>query len=235
MIRYVQLELARGVVPGSSRRLVSEQSLLERRVKQVATGEHGAYGMGLGVDKTYGVEVVGHGGGMFGFRVNMFWLPEHNVGAVVLTNSDYGFLLLEAYHRALLEQLFDGKPDAVDNLLLASRNLRAAQASERAKLTIPPDPAVLSSLAARYEEQTSRLGALTVQGNTLDVGEWRTPIATRHNPDGTQSLVTIGPGIVGIPFVLDQQSDGKRSLTLRDAQHEYSFVEQPTGARTPQR
>jgi CubicO group peptidase (beta-lactamase class C family) len=237
MIRYVQLELARGVVPGSTRRLVSEQNLLARRVKQVAIGEHGTYGMGLAVDKTYGVEVVGHDGGMFGFRVNMIWLPEHNVGAVVLTNSDYGYLLLEAYHRALLEQLFDGKPEAVDNLILATRNLRAAQASERAKLTIPPDPAVLLSLARRYDEQTSRLGALTLQqakdGATLDVGEWRSPVATRRNSDGTHSLVTIGPGVVGIPFVLGQHSDGKRSLTLRDAQHEYSFIEHATDAHTP--
>lgn|GEM_PF-3833399 len=134
-------------------------------------------------------------------------------------------------------QLFDGKLEAVDNLLLATRNLRAAQASQRAKLTIPPDPSVLSSLARRYEEQTSRLGALTLQqtkdGATLAVGEWRSPVATRRNPDGTRSLVTIAPGVVGIPFVLSQHSDGRRFMTLRDAQHEYSFVEQAMDAHTP--
>jgi CubicO group peptidase (beta-lactamase class C family) len=235
MIRYVQLELDRGVLPGSTRRLVSEHNLLERRIPQVAVGEHGAYGMGLAVDKTYGIEMVGHDGGMFGFRVNMFWLPQHNVGAVVLTNSDYGFLLLEAFQRALLEQLFDGKPEAIENFLLAARNLRASLASERAKLTIPADPEVVSGLAAHYLEQTSQLGTLTLQQShgvtTLDVGEWRSPVATQRNQDGTISLVTVGPGVVGIPFVVGKSSDGKRTLTLRDAQHEYSFIESASARR----
>jgi CubicO group peptidase (beta-lactamase class C family) len=229
MIRYVQLELAGGVVPGSTRRLVSEANLLERRAKQVALGEHSVYGMGLGVDTTFGTPVVGHNGSMFGFKANMFWLPEHNVGAVMLTNSDYGYLLLGALERAILEQLFDGKPEAVDDLLTGTRNLRSSLTSDRNKLSVPPDPELAAGLAARYVESTSTLGALTLRQDkgqsTLDVGEWQSPVASRRNEDGTLSLVTIGPGIVGIPFVAGQTKDGKRSLTLRDAQHEYAFVE----------
>ena len=57
---------------------------------QVWIGKDAVYGMGLIVDRTYGVSVVSHGGSMIGYKSNMLWLPEHGVGAVILTNSDPG-------------------------------------------------------------------------------------------------------------------------------------------------
>jgi hypothetical protein len=50
-------------------------------------------------------------------------------------------------------------------------------------------------------------------------------MASRKNDDGTQSLFTIAPGSAGFEFVVGEK-DGKRTLTTRDAQHEYVFVEQ---------
>jgi hypothetical protein len=40
------------------------------------------------------------------------------------------------------------------------------------------------------------------------------------NPDGTVSFITIVPGFNGLEFVAGTGA-GKRTLTLRDAQHEY--------------
>jgi hypothetical protein len=60
----------------------------------------------------------------------------------------------------------------------------------------------------------------------LDVGEWKSPLATRKNDDGTTSIVTVGPGIDGFALVVGDR-DGKRTLVLRDMQHEYVFVEAP--------
>ena len=50
----------------------------------------------------------------------------------------------------------------------------------------------------------------------FDFGEWSSEVASRKNPDGTISFVTIVPGFSGLEFVA-----GDRTLTLRDAQHEY--------------
>jgi hypothetical protein len=47
-------------------------------------------------------------------------------------------------------------------------------------------------------------------------------MATRKNPDGTISFVTIRPGIVGFEFVVG--SGPKPTLIVRDAQHEYAFA-----------
>jgi hypothetical protein len=43
-------------------------------------------------------------------------------------------------------------------------------------------------------------------------------MASRKNPDGTISFLTIVPGFSGLEFVV-----GDKTLTLRDAQHEYVF------------
>ncbi|HKP63358.1 MAG TPA: serine hydrolase domain-containing protein [Polyangiales bacterium] len=226
LIRYVQLELARGVLPGG-KRLVSEANLAERSAPQVSMGERETYGMGLVVDRRYDVPVVHHGGSLLGFKSDMIWLPEHGVGAVILTNSDSGGALLWPFQRALLEQLFDGHPEASEDMLSAARNERVLIESERKKLSIPADPAIIAGLATEYTEPTlGRIDVRKVDGvATLDVGEWRSAVATRTNPDGSVSLVTIDAGLAGLPLVIGTLPDGKRALTLRDAQHEYRFVE----------
>jgi hypothetical protein len=49
-------------------------------------------------------------------------------------------------------------------------------------------------------------------------------MATRKNDDGTISFVTADPPLSGLELV-NAERDGKRCLTLRDAQHEYVFTE----------
>jgi hypothetical protein len=74
------------------------------------------------------------------------------------------------------------------------------------------------------------LGTIDVRENgatrVFDFGEWKTAVASRKNDDGTTSMVTIDPGVSGFPFVIADR-EGKRVLILRDAQHEYVFVESP--------
>jgi hypothetical protein len=60
----------------------------------------------------------------------------------------------------------------------------------------------------------------------FDVGEWRSNVASRKNDDGTTSFITIDPTLDGLTFVVSER-DGKRGLVLRDAQHEYVFIEEP--------
>lgn len=46
------------------------------------------YGMGLETDRTWGVPVVHHGGSMAGYKTDLIVLPDADIGAVLLTNSD---------------------------------------------------------------------------------------------------------------------------------------------------
>ena len=225
LARYVEMELAKGMLPGG-KRLVSEENLLARYQPKVLLGEDATYGMALMVDKRYGIPVVRHGGDLPGYHSDMIWLPEHGVGAVILTNADSGVALRGLLQRRLLEVLFDGKPEAEESLTGAVARRKAAIAKERERLVVPADPAAVNKLASRYaceelgEVKVVKDGTVTV----FDAGEWKSAVASRKNDDGTVSFITIDPALAGFEFVVGD-TDGKRQLVTRDAQHEYVFVE----------
>ena len=226
--KYLQMELALGVAADGTH-LVSQESLLERRKKQVQMGEDTAYGMGLVIDTRNGIPVVHHGGNLFGYKSDMVFLPDHGVGAVVLTNSDTGGYLTGLLRRRLLEVLFDGKPSAVEQAKVALGQRSASIAKNRERLVVPADAAVVSTLAAHYVSPT--LGELRVRAEdgatVFDFGTWRSAMASRQNNDGTTSLISINPTIAGFTFVVGER-DGRRALVIREAQHEYAFVEEPS-------
>jgi CubicO group peptidase (beta-lactamase class C family) len=226
MARYVQLELSKGVTP-EGRRLVSEANLLERRRRGVSVGEDSWYGMGLFEQRAGGVPVVTHGGTLLGYRSNFWVLPEAGVGAVLLTNSDEGAALLQPFFRRLLEVLYDGRPEAAADVAAAAARIKAQAASRRERLTLPGDPAVLAGLARRY--RSPEVGELTtriVDGRTwIHAGVIDAPVATRRNADGSTSIVTVGPGAIGLEALVGD-GPGARKLTVRDSQHEYVYVEQ---------
>lgn len=68
-------------------------------------------------------------------------------------------------------------------------------------------------------------------GTWFDFGEWKTPVASCKNDDGTTAFVTLVPGFGGETFVVGDK-DAKRTLTFRDAQHEYVFTAVESAAPT---
>ena len=232
LARYVEMELAKGMLP-NGKRLVSEENLLARYKPNVVVGEDVTYGMALMVETRYGIPVVHHGGDLAGYHSDMIWLPDHGVGAVILANADSGVLIRGPLLRRLLEVLFDGKPEAEELLKVSAAQRKAAIAKERERLTVPADPAAVAKLAARYGSPA--LGAVQVlkEGNAtvFDVGEWKSVVASRKNDDGTISFITIDPTLAGFEFVVADQ-DGKRRLITRDAQHEYVFTEEAAAAKS---
>lgn len=224
LARYVQLELAGGMLPGG-RRLVTEENLAARRAPQVLVSEDVTYGMGLVVEREWGIPVVHHGGDQFGYHGDMIFLPEHGVGAVLLTNSDAGERLLYPFQRRLVEVLFEGRLEAEGLLAAAAEDRKASLAKVRERLVIPPDPSEAGKLAARYVSPA--LGALAVRrdggATVFDFGEWRSAVASRRNDDGTISFITIDPTVAGFEFVVGERN-GRRALVVREAQREHAFV-----------
>lgn len=225
MLRYIQMELAEGKLP-DGKTYVSREALLARRAPQVAIGTDTAYGMGLMVNRRYGVPVVHHGGDILGFHSDMMWLPEYGVGAVVLTNGDGGDLIRSVFQRKLLEVLFDGRPEADATIAAAAKQREEQRAATRKLIEVPASGELAGPLAARYgspdlgEIAVRRKGAALV----FDFGEFATEMASQKNADGSVSFVTISPGIIGLPLIAGT-AGGNRTLVLRDAQHEYVFTE----------
>jgi len=222
--RWVLMELNKGRTP-EGQPLIGEANWAERYKPQVMVSEDINYGMGLIVDRQYGITVASHGGDMLGFHSNMIWLPEHGLGVTILTNSDAGVLLRGPLQRKLLEVVFDGRPEADERLKVAIANRRAEAAKQRELLTLPIPADAIKPLAASYA--SPELGHIKVSKKGRQVrfqfDHWSSEVALRKNEDGTQSYVTIDPGITGVEFVRDDKA-AQPTLVLRDAQHEYRFV-----------
>ena len=224
LLKYVQMELADGALP-NGKPFISKEPLLARRAPQVSIGKDVTYGMGLMVGSKYGTPVVHHGGDMIGFHSDMLWLPEHGVGAVVLTNADPGWILRDTFARKLLEVLFDGKPEADEQMRSAGKSFGDELAVERKLLTVPAAAAEAGKLAGHYVSDV--LGDITVShsngATVFDFGEWKSEVASRVNRDGSTSFIPTRPGSGGVEFVVGTGT--KRTLITRDAQHEYTFTE----------
>lgn len=183
--------------------------------------------MGLFIHTAHDVTVIDHGGDMIGFHSDMMWLPEANVGAVVLTNGDLGPMIRGQFQRKLLEVLYDGKPEADENVASGAKSYFASLASVRKLLAVPADATASKALAKHYK--SASLGEITVTvegGKTMfDFGEFKSEVGSLSNPDGTVSFTTTTPGVIGFDFVAGS-AGGKPTLTTRDGQHEYVFTAQ---------
>jgi hypothetical protein len=182
--------------------------------------------MGLMERVVAGVPVVTHGGTLQGYHSNFYALPEAGLGAVILTNADPGAAMLGPFLRRLLEVVYDGKPEAAQDVAAAAARVKAQARAKRERLTIPGDPAVLTTLASTYRNPEVGSVAISDRGGTkwMKAGFVEGPVATRKNPDGSISLVSAGPGLVGVEALVGNK-DGARTLTIRDSQHEYVYTE----------
>ena len=225
LLRYVQMEIDHGVLPGGQR-YIGEAALLQRREPQIATGVDRHYAMALGVDNSDGVTVIDHGGDMGGFHSNMMWWPAQKVGAVILTNADEGVYLRGPFKRRLMELMFDGNPQAQAAAAATVKANREGFDAFVKLLQWPADATALDALAPRY--RNAALGELAVTRKDgrawFDVGAFSSEVATMPQPDGSLAFMTIDPVAIGFLFVR-ADSDGARRLVVRDGQHEYVFDE----------
>jgi len=225
LLKYVQMELDKGVLP-DGKRYIGEAALLQRREPQVAIGADADYAMALMVNRGDGVTVVDHGGDMGGFHSNMMWWPDQKVGAVILTNSDEGVMLRGPFKRRLMELMFDGESQAQGTATANAKADREEFAAWRKLLQWPADGKATAGLAPRY--RNAALGDLVVThaagATRFDVGTFSSEVATMPQPDGSLAFVTVDPQAMGFNFVRADK-DGVRHLVVRDGQHEYVFDE----------
>jgi hypothetical protein len=191
----------------------------------VRVGEESWYGIGLSLEDVKGIRVISHGGSMFGYKSNFFVVPDAGIGGVVLTNADSGWVVARAVMRRTLELIYDGKAEAEEDLRTAVRESRAWLTGTQKDWKVPPEASEVKRLARGYRNPT--LGDIVVHPGQDEVvfqfGGWRSRMATKLNPDGTTSFVSIDPGVRGFEFHAPAASGPYRRLTLRDPQHTYDY------------
>jgi CubicO group peptidase (beta-lactamase class C family) len=222
--RYVRLELDNGRLPDGST-FVTKKNLLERRVPQVRVGEENWYAMALWLQDVKGVRVISHGGSIFGYMSDFFFVPDLGVGGVILTNADSGGGIAYAVMRRTLEMIYDGNPEAEEDFLSGVRETNLYLTDMQKEWNVPPDPAEVKRLAGSY--RNAALGDVIVHssedGVVFQFGGWQSHMASKVNPDGTTSFMSIDPGVRGFEFHAPAAKATYERLTLRDSQHTYEY------------
>jgi CubicO group peptidase (beta-lactamase class C family) len=115
MSRWLLAQLGRGKIPGSDKRLFTEEQSKEMWTGAVITptprypadfsvaqSHYNLYALGWALSDYRGAHVVGHDGAVFGSQATVALLPDKNVGIFVATNSEDGQIV-----RGLLYELLD--------------------------------------------------------------------------------------------------------------------------------
>ncbi len=223
MLRYVALELREGRL-ADGQLLLSRAAMRERRTPQVTAGENVSYGLGLVIDRSLGTPLLEHSGSTAGYQSLVFWLPEHQLGAVVLSNGDQGAVLALLLQQRLLELVLGARPEAEAELPRQRALFRAQRQRTFQGLSLPPDPRAAARLASRY--RSPDLGVLQVrrQGRRIlfDFGGFVSSVGSRRSNGGSWAFVTSDAGQPGLEF-LSPDRDG-RTLLVRENQHTYRYT-----------
>ena len=231
MVRYVQTELRHGVAPDGGRVVSAEN--LERTWQPgvaLATGSGSPpemaafgqnYGLGWVVGAYGGQRTIWHSGGTLGFSALVTFLPESDLGVVVLTNgSGKAGQMIYAVVFRLLELLFN-QPEAMDALL---ESVSAGLESGRAELldTIGQvDPAAVTPFLGTYTNPDLGDLTLSLRGDTLAFasGPYRSSLLPQLAEDGSvAAYLIVDPPLSGFPpqgaFELTSGPDGEPRIVL---------------------
>lgn len=223
--RYLAMEMGKGKTP-EGKRVVSEANILKRREPQARSGDVTSYGLAFALETYRGVQVLGHPGAVWAYSSDLFFLPEHDVAAVMLSNVDsptpFGG---GVFRRKIFELLFDGRDEAREDLAYAAKTQEADFLREIGKVDLEPDRAWLDRLAGTYEHPWFGKVSVRVEGNrgVLDVGEWKSSVGRKKEEDGTVKLVLTSPPWIGWPELVPKEVDGKMTLHMRAWQRRVVF------------
>jgi CubicO group peptidase (beta-lactamase class C family) len=252
MARYVQTELADGVAPDGAR-VVSAENLAQTRAPRVAlpaqpglpplfaeTGDH--YALGWVTGTYHGQPIINHSGGTLGFASEVAFLPEADLGIVILTNGGAGggpFAFAVQFR--LLELLFD-QPAEFDAMLGPFLEAQTTQLGEvRAHLgTVDPD--AVAPYLGRYQHPALGEVEVALRDGTLifDAGEIRSEMRPQLDAAGhVVSYVFTDPPLAGATPVTFRQGDDGRPEVVAEVPDEggpttyvFTFME-PGLAATP--
>lgn len=224
MTAYLITQLNEGVAP-SGERVVSAQSLAATRTAQVNIQEGYNYGLGLFIEDYQGLKVIEHGGNTFGFTMGFAFIPEKNIGIVVLANAQNAFFNKAVWKRGF--EILLGFPREYDTTFQA-----ALQETRKAYWSLLPNaspvhPEEVEDFVGTYTDPN--LGDLTLswenEGLFLDMGDWKSELGRYTLPD-TDSVAyrLLEPPFASLGFVLTKLEDGTPVVATNIGTKVYIFT-----------
>ena len=232
MADYVRMQLADGVAP-SGQWVVSEDNLARTRQPRVevepgegetppllASATTG-YAMGWATGTWHGQPLLSHSGGTLGFVSEVAFLPEADLGVVILTN---GGALAGPFAYAVQFRLFElafGLEPEFGPLLTELIEQGAAQLAAALADIGPVDPAAVAPFVGRYANPDLGEVELRLEEGrfVLDVGELASELLVLGDGD---VYLFADPPLAGAPITiaLSEREAGERELVLTSFEDE---------------
>lgn len=227
LARYLQMELAGGRDPAGGE-YIDRDLLRQRYEPQIRIGRESSYGLGLILAKASGLEEIGHGGNTFGFSATLWFLPEQQIGLVVLTNLAVTNDFLAAVGQKIRELLFgaEEKSDELISIAARTRETAAAQVGRRIGADGPAQ-AWIAELAGTWV--CDELGRAEIRrdgdGHRMQFAAWSSALGVETSDDGRRQLALISPPWSG--KLLFRVEDGGGTLVhAGSGQQQYAFRRQ---------
>jgi CubicO group peptidase (beta-lactamase class C family) len=224
MARYLSCELRNGQ-NDHGEQVVSVKNLLARRRSAVKIDGKTSYGLGLLLTEQQGLAQVTHGGNTLGFSADMFFLPEHGVGMVVLTNLRAANLFLTAIGQKLIEILFEAESKPETILTGAKKALDNSLESLRKRVkTDPVATAWIRDYVGNYVSEELGPASISQEGEGFRIAfeSWSSDLGVEEqSSESRQIVLTSAPWLGGIKLQLTNDPD---MLLLDGGQTKYRFV-----------
>lgn len=216
--RFLITMLSGGVTPGGSR-AISTENLAETWTEQISVEpfphiEQDGYGMGWHPATYQGISLVTHNGGIGGFSSEMAFIPEADIGIVVLANADYlGSTLRTQVHFRLIEMLLGLEPFIDEGFSEGIGSYLSALSDGYSQLAAVDPETVAPFLGGYNMEGATYTVELRDDRLWVSIGVWDY-IELLAAPDGSYAAISGGEEFIGAPFQFVEADDGRITMVI---------------------
>ncbi len=230
MTRYLLTELAVGVAPDGTR-VVSAANLRETWQPHVPVSADMDYGLGWFVSDYKGLQLIDHGGNTLGFTSSFGFLPEVDLGIIVLSNGQGANTFTDSVRARLLELIFQQAPEAAANMAFVYEQIQN-QLALTTRLRDAVDPATVEPYLGTYNNPALGALELRLEGDVLlaDVGEFVVPLLPleeENEPDTLAGYMATEAPIIGLLFELSEDAAGAPVVKFGQGAEAYTFAPAP--------
>ena len=224
MAQYLKCEMQDGS-NDRGEQIISVENLLARRRSAIKIDGKSSYGMGLFLKDQQGLVEIGHGGNTRGFTAEMFFLPEHRIGMVILTNLRFANQFLASIKQKLLEILFGAESKA--EAMVTDEKKALDDGTEFIRQRIKTDAvstAWICDYTGHYVSEVLGSACISQRGEEFQI-EFESGSSTlgveEQSSTSRQIVLTTAPWL---PITKLQLTDDPNKLMLDRGQTRYEFV-----------
>jgi CubicO group peptidase (beta-lactamase class C family) len=221
MAEYLKCEMREGS-NNRGEQVISAENLLARRRSAIKIDGKTSYGLGWFLKDRQGLAEIGHGGNTRGFTADMFFLPKHRIGVVLLTNLGLANQFLASVEQKLVEVLF-GAESKAEAMVTAEKNA-LDEAAEVMRGRIKTDAESTAWIGEYIGHYTSEgLGAAHIsrvaEGFEIELESGSSKLGAEQSGTSRHIVLTTPPWTTKL-----QATDDPNMLLVDGGQTTYQFI-----------